>query len=146
MGIEASLQISSKVAFEGLREGDHDEAKYQAWAHGQTGYLFIDMCMRNLIRDGWITFCMCAMLVSFASYQIWLDWRITGKHLTRLFTDFGSRFHYSQLQMQSGDTGINAMPVYNIIKQLSMIQMVTILESGCQSSVDSRFNKNKTLF
>ena len=29
-------------AFEGLREGDHDEAKYQAWAIGQTGYLFID--------------------------------------------------------------------------------------------------------
>jgi deoxyribodipyrimidine photolyase len=102
--------------------------------------------MRNLIWDGWITFCMCAMLVSFASYQIWLDWRITGNYLARLFTDFRPRFHYSQLQMQSGDTGINAMRVYNIIKQLSMIQMVTILENGCQNSVDSRFNKNKTSF
>lgn len=48
--------------------------------------------------------------------------------------------------MQSGDTGINAMRIYNIVKQLSMIQMVTILENGCQNSVDSRFNKNKTLF
>ena len=60
-------------AFEVLREGDHDEAKYQAWAIGQTGYLFIDARMHNLIRVGWITFRMRAIIVSFASYQIWLD-------------------------------------------------------------------------
>ena len=60
-------------AFEGLREDDHDEAKYQVWAIGQTGYLFIDARMHNLIRVGWITFRMRAIIVSFASYQIWLD-------------------------------------------------------------------------
>ena len=60
-------------AFEGLREDDHDEAKYQVWAIGQTGYLFIDARMHNLIRVGWITFRMRTILVSFASYQIWLD-------------------------------------------------------------------------
>lgn len=102
-------------AYDYLREHDFKNDYFEACKVNITGYEMVDACISDLIA--WLNFPMWTMVIIFASYHLWLQWRKPELYLLNLFAYYDPGIHYSQAQVQSGTTEISAIRIYKPIKQ-----------------------------
>ena len=115
--MQPDLEFTNMVrTFDVIRNNFNSEY-FEKWKLGNVGFPMVDACIRSLKKNGWINFRMRAMIMSFASYNLWQPWQKTSPLLAKLFVDYEPGIHISQVQMQSGVTGINLPRIYSDSKQ-----------------------------
>ncbi len=96
----------------------NDEAEYQAWCEGRTGYPIVDAAMRQLVQTGWMHNRARMIVASFLVKDLLIDWRWGEKFFMQHLIDGDPAANNGGWQWAAG-TGTDAAPYFRIFNPMS---------------------------
>jgi deoxyribodipyrimidine photo-lyase len=92
---------------------EHDEAAFQAWTRGRTGYPIVDAGMRELWRTGWMHNRVRMVAASFLIKHLLIDWRRGEEWFWDTLVDADCASNAASWQWVAG-SGADAAPYFRI--------------------------------
>ena len=95
----------------------NDEKDFKAWCEGKTGFPFVDACIREMTKTGFMPNRGRMTTASFLIYTLQTDWRYGAEFFEHHLIDHNVGANYVNWQMASG-IGWNPMSiVFNAVRQ-----------------------------
>lgn len=122
-----SVEGSFKKQYDAI-QWEHNEAHFQAWCEGKTGYPLVDAGMRELNATGFMHNRVRMVVASFLTKHLLLDWRLGERYFAEKLMDFDLASNIGGWQWAAG-SGCDAAPYFRIFNP---------------SSQHEKFDKNST--
>jgi len=111
------LEVSFREKMRGIA-WRNDEASFDAWCEGKTGYPVVDAAMRQLVQSGWIHNRGRMVVASFLVKDLLVDWRWGEAFFMQHLVDGDPAANNGGWQWTAG-TGADAAPYFRIFNPIS---------------------------
>ena len=91
----------------------HNEANFQAWCEGRTGFPIVDAAMRQLNETGWMHNRLRMITAMFLTKDLFIDWRLGERYFMQHLIDGDLSANNGGWQW-SASTGNDAAPYFRI--------------------------------
>ena len=99
----------------------HDDAHFEAWKAGRTGYPLVDAGMRELLATGFMHNRVRMVVASFLCKHLLLDWRLGERHFAKHLLDFELASNVGGWQWAAG-SGCDAAPYFRVFNPTSQLE------------------------
>ena len=99
----------------------HDDAHFEAWKTGRTGYPLVDAGMRELLATGFMHNRVRMVVASFLCKHLLLDWRLGERHFAKHLLDFELASNVGGWQWAAG-SGCDAAPYFRVFNPTSQLE------------------------
>lgn len=96
----------------------NDEAYFDAWKAGRTGYPIVDAAMRQLNQTGWMHNRLRMIVASFLTKHLLIDWRLGEQYFNEKLIDSDFAANNGGWQWSAG-TGCDAQPYFRVFNPIT---------------------------